>query len=93
MAMPLHPLLATKRIVAFDAYGTRGALGWSLEQLNELRLYRATGDRGSGYTTVLGGDDKSGVAVILERFSPEEGLRRYREALTLSKPARRSRPT
>ncbi len=27
--------------MAFDAYGTRGAVGWSLERLNELRLYRA----------------------------------------------------
>ena len=34
----------------------RGAVGWSLERLNELRLYRATVDRGSGYTTVRGGD-------------------------------------
>jgi hypothetical protein len=42
--------------MAFDAYGTRGAVGWSLEALNELRLYRATDDLGSGYTTVLGGD-------------------------------------
>jgi len=42
--------------MAFDAYGTRGAVGWNLEHLNELRLYRVTGDRGSGYTTVLGGD-------------------------------------
>jgi predicted dehydrogenase len=42
--------------MAFDAYGTRGAVGWNLERLNELRLYRATEDRGSGYTTVLGGD-------------------------------------
>jgi predicted dehydrogenase len=42
--------------MAFDAYGTNGAVGWSLEQLNELRLYRATDHRGSGYTTVLGGD-------------------------------------
>ncbi|MFZ1996668.1 MAG: Gfo/Idh/MocA family oxidoreductase [Solirubrobacteraceae bacterium] len=41
---------------AFDVYGTRGALGWNLERLNELRVYRATTDRGSGYTTVLGGD-------------------------------------
>jgi predicted dehydrogenase len=41
---------------AFDVYGTRGAVGWNLERLNELRLYRATTDRGSGYTTVLGGD-------------------------------------
>jgi predicted dehydrogenase len=42
--------------MAFDAYGTRGAVGWNLEQLNELRLYRTREDRGSGYTTVLGGD-------------------------------------
>ncbi len=42
--------------MAFDAYGTRGAVGWNFERLNELRLYRATEDRGSGYTTVLGGD-------------------------------------
>ena len=41
---------------AFDVYGTRGAVGWSFERLNELRVYRATEDRGSGYTTVLGGD-------------------------------------
>jgi predicted dehydrogenase len=42
--------------MAFDVYGTRGAAGWNLERLNELRLYRTTTDRGSGYTTVLGGD-------------------------------------
>jgi predicted dehydrogenase len=42
--------------MAFDVYGTRGAAGWNLEALNELRLYRATSDRASGYTTVLGGD-------------------------------------
>jgi predicted dehydrogenase len=45
--------------MAFDAYGTRGAVGWNLERLNELRLYRTpadAADRGSGYTTVRGGD-------------------------------------
>jgi predicted dehydrogenase len=42
--------------MAFDVHGTTGAAGWSLEALNELRLYRATGDRGSGYMTVLGGE-------------------------------------
>ena len=26
--------------MAFDVYGTQGALGWNLEALNELRLYR-----------------------------------------------------
>jgi predicted dehydrogenase len=56
--------------MAFDVHGTRGALGWNLEKLNELQVYRATGladrphdDAGaalaaldSGYTTLLGGD-------------------------------------
>jgi predicted dehydrogenase len=42
--------------MAFDVHGTRGALGWSLERLNELRVYRATDDPTSGYTTVLGGE-------------------------------------
>jgi predicted dehydrogenase len=41
--------------MAFDAYGTGGAVGWTLEKLNELRLYRVTDDKGSGYTTILGG--------------------------------------
>jgi predicted dehydrogenase len=42
--------------MAFDVHGTAGAAGWDLEAINELRLYRATEDRGSGYTTVLGGE-------------------------------------
>ena len=42
--------------MAFDVHGTAGAAGWDLETLNELRLYRLTEDRGSGYTTVLGGE-------------------------------------
>ena len=42
--------------MAFDVYGTQGAAGWNFEQLNELQLYRATSDPGSGYTTVLSGD-------------------------------------
>jgi predicted dehydrogenase len=41
---------------ALDVYGTAGALSWSFERLNELRLYRKTADRGSGYTTVLAGE-------------------------------------
>jgi len=49
-------LVGPESQMAFDVYGTHGAVGWSLEQLNELRLYRATEDRGSGYVSVLGGD-------------------------------------
>jgi predicted dehydrogenase len=42
--------------MAFEVHGTRGALGWNLERMNELQLYRVTGDPGSGYTTVFGGE-------------------------------------
>jgi predicted dehydrogenase len=49
-------LIGPESQLAFDVYGTRGAAGWNLERLNELQLYRATADLGSGYTTVLGGD-------------------------------------
>jgi predicted dehydrogenase len=43
--------------MAFDVHGTRGALGWNLERLNELQLYRSSdGDAGTGYTTVFAGD-------------------------------------
>lgn len=42
--------------MAFDVYGTEGAMGWNLEDLNRLRHYRRTDDPSSGYTTVYGGD-------------------------------------
>jgi len=42
--------------MAFDVYGTRGALSWNLERMNELRLYRATDEAGRGFTRVLGGE-------------------------------------
>jgi predicted dehydrogenase len=49
---------------AFEVYGTRGALAWNLETLNELRVYQPieTGDEAgparlnTGWTTVYGGD-------------------------------------
>ena len=42
--------------MAFDAYGTRGAVGWNLERLNELQLYLAEDEAHTGYRTVFGGD-------------------------------------
>jgi predicted dehydrogenase len=42
--------------MAFEAYGTEGAVGWNLERMNELELYLASGEPQSGYTTVFGGD-------------------------------------
>lgn len=41
---------------AFEVYGTKGALGWNFERLNELQYYRLTEDLSSGYTTIFGGD-------------------------------------
>jgi predicted dehydrogenase len=41
---------------AFDVYGSRGALGWNFERMNELQLYRASDGLDTGFTRVLGGD-------------------------------------
>jgi predicted dehydrogenase len=41
---------------AFEIYGTKGALAWNLEELNELRLYRLGEDANTGFTTIFGGD-------------------------------------
>jgi predicted dehydrogenase len=49
-------LVGPESQMAFDAYGTAGAVSWNLEHLNELRLYLATEEPHSGYTTVYGGD-------------------------------------
>jgi predicted dehydrogenase len=44
--------------MAFEVYGTKGALAWNLEQLNELQvcLVDDAGQAPRGYTTVYGGD-------------------------------------
>jgi predicted dehydrogenase len=42
--------------MAFEVYGTKGALAWNLEKLNELQLYLAEDDLATGYRTVFGGD-------------------------------------
>jgi predicted dehydrogenase len=49
-------LIGPESQMAFDVYGTGGALGWNLERMNELQVYLATGEPHSGYTTVYGGD-------------------------------------
>lgn len=42
--------------MAFEVYGTKGALGWNLEQLNELQLYLVEDEPHTGYRTIYGGD-------------------------------------
>jgi predicted dehydrogenase len=49
-------LLGPESQMAFDLYGTGGAVAWNLERMNELQLYLATDEAHSGYTTVYGGD-------------------------------------
>jgi predicted dehydrogenase len=41
---------------AFEIHGTKGALAWNLETMNELRVYLAGEQLHTGYTTVYGGD-------------------------------------
>lgn len=41
---------------AFEVYGTKGAMAWNFETMNELRYYQLTDDPSSGYTTIYGGD-------------------------------------
>ncbi len=54
--------------MAFDIYGTEGALGWNLETMNELRLYMApesgsTSER--GYTTIRAGERHPGHSAFV----------------------------
>jgi predicted dehydrogenase len=42
--------------MAFEVYGTKGALSWNLEKLNELELYLVEDELHTGYRTVYGGD-------------------------------------
>jgi len=41
---------------AFEIYGTKGALSWNLEKINELQYYRLDTHKNTGYTTIYGGD-------------------------------------
>jgi predicted dehydrogenase len=49
-------LVGPESRMAFDVYGTAGALSWNLERLNELQVYLAGDEPHTGYTTVFGGD-------------------------------------
>lgn len=41
---------------AFEIYGTKGALAWNLERMNELQYYRRDTHKNTGWTTIFGGD-------------------------------------
>jgi predicted dehydrogenase len=42
--------------MVFDVHGTRGALSWNLERMNELEVYLAEDELHTGYRTVFGGE-------------------------------------
>ena len=42
--------------MAFEVHGSRGALAWDFESLNELRVHLTDDPLHAGYTTVRGGD-------------------------------------
>jgi predicted dehydrogenase len=42
--------------MAFEVYGTDGALAWNFERMNELQLYLRSDGRYAGYRTVFAGD-------------------------------------
>jgi predicted dehydrogenase len=42
--------------MAFEVYGTEGALAWNLERMNELQLYLRSDGRYAGYRTILAGE-------------------------------------
>jgi len=54
----------------FEANGTRGALAWDFERLNELRVHLPTASGDAGYSTVLMGPRHPHFA----RFLPGTGL-------------------
>ena len=54
-----------------EVHGTRGALAWGLERMNELERYQLRDDGGDeGYATVLAGPQHPGFA----RFQPGAGV-------------------
>ncbi len=54
--------------MAFDIYGTEGAVGWNLETMNELQLYAAPADSNTserGYMTVRAGERHPGHSAFV----------------------------
>jgi predicted dehydrogenase len=49
-------LVGPESQMAFDVYGTEGALSWNLERMNELQIYLRADGRHAGYRTVFAGD-------------------------------------
>ena len=42
--------------MAFEIHGTKGAVAWNFERMNELQYYRLEDGRHAGYRTIFAGD-------------------------------------
>jgi predicted dehydrogenase len=56
--------------MSFEVNGTRGALSWNFQRLNELELYRTNGTGDQGYKTVYAAPGMGDFA----RFQPGAGI-------------------
>jgi predicted dehydrogenase len=56
--------------MSFEVNGTKGALKWNFERLNELQVYLPDEDAHDGYTTLLGGPKYGDHG----RFNPGDGI-------------------
>jgi predicted dehydrogenase len=56
--------------MSFEVNGTRGALSWNFQRLNELELYRTNGSGDQGYKTVYAAPGMGDFA----RFQPGPGI-------------------
>ena len=54
----------------FEVHGTRGALSWELERMNELERFQLSDDGDEGYTTILAGAQHPDFAA----FQPGAGV-------------------
>ena len=54
----------------FEIHGTRGALSWELERMNELERFQLSDDGDEGYTTILAGAQHPDFAA----FQPGAGV-------------------
>lgn len=56
--------------MSFELSGTRGALAWDLQRMNELRFYSSGAKGGDGYRTIFA---TSGIGEF-DRFQPSAGI-------------------
>jgi predicted dehydrogenase len=56
--------------MSFEVNGTRGALSWDFQRLNELQLYRTNGTGDRGYRTVFAAPGMGDF----DRFQPGAGI-------------------